>query len=264
MKKWKKRLGMVVLAIFVMAAGVSIYTMLYPPEGVLILEYHKVNDTDQDDPYTVPVQDFCEQLDYLQQQGYETISLLDFMKAAKGKANLPKKAVVLTFDDGYIDNYTELLPVLEEKKAKATVFMVTNYIGTEGYLTWQQLHDMQKRGIEIGSHTANHDPLTPMTPERIEDEIGLSKLLLEWNGIHPVFFFSYPNGIYNDEAIAALKKNQYLAAVTGHSGINTFATNPYLLQRLNIPRPRMGLLEFKVRLFKANLFTRLGILQHSN
>lgn len=86
--------------------------------------------------------------------------MLDFMKAKRGKMELPAKPVILTFDDGYEDNYTEMLPILEEYGMKATVYVITNQIGQPGYLTWDQLRAMQVRGIEIGSHTANHDPLT--------------------------------------------------------------------------------------------------------
>ena len=90
----------------------------------------------------------------------------------------------------------------------------------------------------------------------------LSKLLLEWNGIHTVFSFSYPNGAFSADMPGMLERNDYLTAVTGDDGLNTLATNPYLLQRINIPHPRLGLTEFKVRLLKARIMTRLGIHQH--
>ena len=247
--------------VLVLGGLFAVYTAFNPPTGVLVLEYHMVNDQ-EDDVCAVTTADFKQQLDYLAEQGYQPISLLDFMKAKKGKFTLPEKPVVLTFDDGYIDNYTILLPILEERQLKGTVFMVTNAIGQDGYLSWEQLRDMQARGMEIGSHTANHLPLDGMNQAQIEDEIKLSKLILEWNGIHTVYFLSYPNGIYNDTAVKALADSEYLGAVTGHAGYNAFATDTYLLQRVNIPRPHFGLLEFKLRLLKAQIYTKLGILQH--
>ena len=120
----------------------------------------------------------------------------------------------------------------------------------------------QHSGIEIGSHTANHDPLTSMDAARQLDEVHLSKLLLEWNGIHTVYTFSYPNGAYDASLPALLAQNEYLTAVTGDAGLNTFETDPYLMQRVNIPHPRFGLLEFKLRLLKAEIFTKLRIHQH--
>ncbi|MFC2337823.1 MAG: polysaccharide deacetylase family protein [Negativicutes bacterium] len=258
---WKRWLGVFFAICLLAAGGLAASIAIFPPEGVLILEYHKVNDW-SDDSYTVPTADFAAQLDELSARGYTTISLLDFLRAKKGKQKLPDKPVILTFDDGYLDNYTDMLPLLEARGMKATVFMVTNDIGLPGYLTWDALRDMQERGIEIGSHTANHLPLTGMPPSEAEKEVKLSKLLLEWNGIRTVFGFSYPNGSYAEYISAILKRNEYLAAVTGDPGLNTMDTDPYLLQRINIPRPRLGLTEFRLRLFKADLCDRLGLWRH--
>ncbi|MBR4695883.1 MAG: polysaccharide deacetylase family protein, partial [Selenomonadaceae bacterium] len=141
-------------------AGTLMAFLLYlyatpAPKGFPVLEYHMVTSRDVtlDDSdayaYNVPPEDFREQLDYLQQQGYTTISMLEYMKARKGKAELPEKPIILTFDDGYMDNYAEMLPILEEHGMKATVYMVTNDIGTPGYLGWEELRAMQERGVEI-------------------------------------------------------------------------------------------------------------------
>ena len=234
------------------------------PAGIPVLEYHMITETASPDEelYNVPPSDFREQMDYLRQEGYTTISMMDYAKARKGKIELPANPIILTFDDGYENNYTVLLPILEEYGLKATVYMVTNNIGRQGYLSWNQLRDMQERGIEIGSHTANHQPLTMLDPLKQEEEMKLSKLLLEWNGIHTVFSFSYPNGAFSADMPGMLERNDYLTAVTGDDGLNTLGTNPYLLQRINIPHPRLGLTEFKVRLLKARIMTRLGIHQH--
>ena len=236
------------------------------PEGFPILEYHMVR-SEQVEPdeiaYNVSPEEFREQLAYLKEEGYTTISLLDYMKARKGKLTLPEKPIVLTFDDGYDDNYYEMLPILEEFGMKATVYMITNKIGQPKYLTWDELRDMQRRGIEIGSHTANHLPLTILTPEDRHDEVYLSKLLMEWNGIKTVFTFSYPNGAYDETMPTLLQETEYLTAVTGDGGLNTMQTNPYLLQRINIPHSHFGLTEFKFRLWKGEAMAKLGIFQHN-
>ena len=252
-------------SVLLLGSGVCIWLTFTPsPKGVPILEYHMIGTVKDPsgDAYAVPADEFRRQLDYLTENGYTTITMLEFVKASKGKFTLPEKPIILTFDDGYKDNYTTMLPLLEERGMKATVFMVTNDIGTEGYLTWEDLRDMQDRGLEIGSHTANHLPLTELSPQKQDEEVRLSKLLMEWNGIKTVFSFSYPNGVYDDTSPELLQKNEYLSAVTGDAGLNTFQTNPYLMQRVNIPKPRFGLWEFKWRLKKAELATRLNIKQH--
>lgn len=257
-----KRMIMAAAAVLLLFIG---WLQLTPaPAGIPVLEYHMVNELDGEEgwEYNVPPEAFRQQLDYLQEQGYTTITMLEYMKARKGKLDLPEKPIILTFDDGYEDNYTTMLPILEEYGMKAMVYMVTNKIGKPDYLTWNELRDMQERSIEIGSHTANHQPLTRLDAEKQAEEVKLSKLLMEWNGIRTVFSFSYPNGAYSAEMPDMLRENEYLTAVTGDAGLNTFETDPYLMQRINIPHPRFGLAEFKFRLWKAGVMTRLGIRQH--
>ena len=260
-RNWLGRIFGAAAVLVILTAAVFGVTAAFPPEGVLILEYHKVNNWSEDS-YTVKPEDFAAQMDELRAQGYETISILDFLRAKKGKQTLPEKAVIVTLDDGYKDNYTDMLPIMESRGMKATVFMVTNDIGLPGYLTWDMLRDMQNRGIEIGSHTANHLPLTEMSPADAREEVQLSKTLLEWNGIKTIFGLSYPNGKYKDFMPQMLKESEYLAAVTGDAGLNTFETNPYLLHRINIPRPHFGIEEFRLRIWKAKIFARLGLFQN--
>ena len=232
-----------------------------PPEGCPILEYHMVTENPHPDakPYVVPPEDFAEQLDYLAEEGYTTITPQDYARARKGKQQLPEKPIILSFDDGYEDNWRVVLPMLEERGMKAVFYMVTNSIGKPGYLTWDNLFDMERRGMEIGSHTANHLPLTTLSPEKQREELRLSKLMLEWKGMKTIYSFSYPNGSYNAGVVAMLAEEEYLTAVTGEAGLNTLETNPYLLRRVNIPPPHFGLTEFRLRLMKADIAARFEV-----
>lgn len=250
------------ICIFIVVAVFIAYLAVTPADrGVIILEYHMINDnTDGDEKkYSVTPAEFREQLAYLKANGYETISMRDFMLAKKGRLTLPEKPIVLTFDDGYKDNYYNMLPILEEFAMKATVYIVTNDIGKEKYLSYNELKDMQSRGVEFGSHTANHLPLTALSREKQIEEIKLSKLILEWNGLNTIYTFSYPNGAYDENLPQILKENEYLTAVTGEAGVNTFNTNPYLLHRTHILNPTFGLYEFRYRLLKAEIYNKLGI-----
>ena len=232
-----------------------------PPEGFPILEYHMVTENPHPDakPYVVPPEDFAEQLDYLAEEGYTTITPQDYARARRGKQQLPEKPIILSFDDGYEDNWRVVLPMLEERGMKAVFYMVTNSIGKPGYLTWDNLFDMERRGMEIGSHTANHLPLTTLSPEKQREELRLSKLMLEWKGMKTIYSFSYPNGSYNAGVVTMLAEEEYLTAVTGEAGLNTLETNPYLLRRVNIPPPHFGLTEFRLRLMKADIAARLDV-----
>ena len=246
--------------IFLIAALFCAFIFSLPePEGFPILEYHSITDTP--DPraevYSVPPAEFSAQLDYLQENGYTTITLNDYMKARRFGDPLPEKPIVLTFDDGYIDNYTEMLPILEAHKMTAVIYVITNFLGKPGYLTFEQVQDMQRRGLEIGLHGADHIPLPILDGEFLDNQIIKSKILLEWSGLDPIGSISYPNGAYDDRIIEMLKAENYLTAVTGEVGLNNFETDPYKLRRVHIRKPRFGILEFRWRLLKANIFERL-------
>ena len=248
-------------AFFILATIITSIIFLLPePEGFPILEYHQVTDEPLDpdfEVYNVPPAEFAAQLDYLQAEGYTTITLQDFMRVVHGKGSLPAKPIVLTFDDGYADNYTTMLPILEAHKMTAVVYVITNELGKKNYLTLDELKDMQRRGIEIGSHTADHLPLTSLDETTRLKQIRDSKIFLEWSGLQTIYSLSYPNGAFNSEIVEILKREEYLTAVTGETGLNTFETNPYELYRVHIRKPRFGLAEFKFRLFKAEFFAKL-------
>ena len=253
-------------AIFLFTAIFATIIFSMPtPEGFPILEYHMVteNPTPESEVYNVPPEEFAAQLDYLQQNGYTTITLQDFMRAKHGKAQLPEKPIVLTFDDGYENNYTEMLPILEAHGMTAVVYVITNELGKEGYLTLEQVKDLQLRGIEIGSHTADHLALGMLSGEFLLNQVRNSKLFLEWSGLATIYSFSYPNGDYNEKLIELLRNENYLTAVTGDAGLNTFETNPYALRRVHIRKPRFGITEFKWRLFKAELMEKIKLVVSS-
>lgn len=242
---------------------IGIIFSLPKPEGFPILEYHMITNNPPKDSevYNVPPEEFAAQLDYLQQNGYTTMTLREFMRAKHGKITLPENPVVLTFDDGYENVYTEMLPILEAHKMTAVVYVITNELGKPGYLTLEQVKDMQRRGIEIGSHTADHLALVMLSGDFLMNQIRNSKIFLEWSGVETIYSFSYPNGAYNSELIELLKSENYLTAVTGDIGLNTLKTNPYALRRVHIRQPHFGITEFKWRLLKAELAEkiRLGI-----
>ena len=243
-------------AIFLFSLIFAAIIFLSPePEGFPILEYHTITDNPMQgsEVYNVKPEEFAAQLDYLQQNGYTTVTLQEFMRAKHGKVKLPEKPIILTFDDGYDNNYTEMLPILEAHGMKAVVYVITNEIGKEGYLTLEQIKDMQRRGLEIGSHTADHIPLVMLDEEILLNQVRYSKIFLEWSGLETIYSFSYPNGEYNLELAKLVQREGYLTAVTGDVGLNTLESNPYTLKRVHIRQPRFGIAEFKWRLRKAEL-----------
>lgn len=198
------------------------------PSGTRILCYHRVNDVKKEYLSLSPSQ-FREQMGFLAQAGYRTVSLAEFFDDPGDE-----KSIVITFDDGYRDNLENAFPLLNEFGFRATVFCVGSKIGEEGYLTRQDLRQMHEAGWEIGSHTLSHPDLRSLDPELKWQEIAGSKSFLEAFLDLQVDFFCYPFGFYDEESVAFVQKAGYRGACTNRPGANPDATDPYLLRRTEI------------------------------
>ena len=231
------RYGLGILA-FALLVFISWLTLTPAPQGILVLEYHHICDEIGEDgaAYAVPVADFAQQLDYLQAEGYTTITMQDYMRAKKGKQELPAKPVILTFDDGYEDNYTNAYPILKKYDFKATIFVVTGFLDRhkKGYLSWDQAREMNKNGINIESHTVNHKSMTDLTDDELRSELVDSKKKAESELGHAVNYVAYPTGTYNLHIAQMVKEAGYKAAFTIKYGNVDKASNIFALERVPI------------------------------
>ena len=126
---------------------------------VLVLNYHMVNSMFIS--LAIEPEDFDWQMKYLVDHGYHTITPDELYNYLEGTGTLPDRPVLITFDDGYVDNYTHAYPILKKYNLKATIFVVTGFLSKrKGYLTWDQLREMEKNGITIESHTVTHCLMT--------------------------------------------------------------------------------------------------------
>ena len=154
---------------------------------VLVLNYHMVNRMFIS--LAIEPEDFDWQMKYLVEHGYHTISPDELYDFLAGTGRLPDRPVLITFDDGYVDNYTTAYPILKKYNLKATIFVVTGFLGKrKGYLTWDQLREMEKNGITVESHTVTHAPLPQLSDERIREELVESKRQAEKELGHPIEF----------------------------------------------------------------------------
>jgi peptidoglycan/xylan/chitin deacetylase (PgdA/CDA1 family) len=168
------------------------------------------------------------QLDLLHEFGYETIVFKDIEEG-----NIPKKPIILTFDDSYDDFYTKAYPELLKKKMKAITYVITDKLDTEGYLTTNQLREMRNNGIEIASHTLTHPDLKTLTDEELRKEIFDSKAFLEKLLNEKVLSFAYPFGKYNLRIRKVVEDAGYKYATTVNPGNATFK-EPLDLQRYKV------------------------------
>lgn len=219
-------------------------------QAVPILYYHSVMQ-EKGNELRMPPEQFEAQMAYLQDKGYQSVSLEQLYQASYKGGALPAKPFVISFDDGYVDNYTTAFPILTKHGFTATIFMVTSYINGEGFMSWHQLKELVANGWEIEGHTTNHPYLTKMDPSTVLSELNSSKELLEKELGHPVNFFAYPYGELNANIVQALKDTGYLMAVTTERGWADVKADAWHVQRIYC-YASMGMNEFSRRMQNPN------------
>lgn len=192
---------------------------------VPILMYHYISIPPEDaDIYrtdlSVAPDDFREQMQYLADNGFTTIDLYDLSLAITAKIELPAKPVIITMDDGYLDNYTEAFPVLQELGLKATFFIVSEFVdfGREGYMTWPMIEEMAAAGMRMEPHSRTHPDLRERDADFLIWEMqGPQETLAAHLGYTPRFF-AYPGGSYDEDTIAMLQELDFWGAVSTAGG----------------------------------------------
>ncbi|HEX6348736.1 MAG TPA: polysaccharide deacetylase family protein [Candidatus Dormibacteraeota bacterium] len=200
---------------------------------VPILMYHRVTAARPlDDPYRncVPVASFERHLRWLARRGYQTVELDVVARYASGDphSRLPRKPLVITFDDGYRDNLDLALPVLERFGYRAVVFVVTSTIGSvnsfdppgsEGplpMLTAEEIRKLRSRGMAIGSHTHTHpQSLAALDESTLGDELTRSRAILEELLQEPVRSLAYPHSQVDARVESAAAAAGYQSACAG-------------------------------------------------
>ena len=172
----------------------------------------------------------------LKRKGYTTISLEELFNSLYHTKPLPKKPICITFDDGYKDGYLNAFKLLKSLGLKGTYFVITNRLNKKNYLTWNELTQMKRKGMEIGSHSASHIDLIKTSPGKVWWEIASSKSVLEKKLQEPIYFFCHPFGHFNSKTEFLLKKAGYLLATTKESGRIAKSSHPYRIPRIRIRR----------------------------
>lgn len=217
-----------------------------------VLMYHKVNDRPEN-PLSVPVGLFDEQMALLRERGYAVVSLDAVLDHVAGRAPLPPRAVLITFDDGYRDNLENAMPVLQRYGYPGVVFVPIGFLDDarplpheerlagrsllNPTLHWDELPELEAGGLRVESHGIGHRPLADLEIDEAAREITLSKLRLEERLGRPIRAFAYVKGSvahYRPVHVSLLRQAGYELAFTSVSGANTGALDPLQIHRYNV------------------------------
>jgi peptidoglycan/xylan/chitin deacetylase (PgdA/CDA1 family) len=215
--------------------------------SIPILMYHSI-EYEKGNELRLPVEKFREQMKYLKDKNYTTLNLDELYNFLVNNKAIPEKSVVITFDDGYEDNYKNAYPILKEFGFNACIFVITSTIDNDkSYLTSNQLRQMDANGIEIESHTLNHNDLSKLSYKDQIDTLEKSKEYIERTLNKKVKYIGYPFGKWNEDTIKATKKLGYSMAFTTIGGWAQKEEGIYTLNRVYISS-NFGISEFKRRL----------------
>ena len=196
-------------------------TILARPQ-VPILCYHQIRDWRPKDSqsskdYIIPTGAFREQMQMLADSGYHTVLPDQLYAYLTTGAKLPSKPVMLTFDDGDLDQYETAVPILEKHGFKGAFFIMTVAIGRRGkqpYMDKTQIKDLSDRGHAIGAHTWDHHNVKKYQGDDWKIQVEEPKAKLEAIIGKPIKYFAYPFGLWNKQALPEIQKRGYVAAFT--------------------------------------------------
>lgn len=221
---------------------------LVPPAGapersvhVPVLTYHRVialraNASPIETDLTVEPATFSASMRALRAAGFHTVTQEQVFDALWRGAALPSKPVLLTFDDGYVDDVKRILPVLRREHMVATFFIITGRFREPGFLTAAQVRELDQAGMDIGDHSRSHLDLTAMAAPQLAAETAGSRRALQRVVGHPVYAFAYPSGRNDATVRAAVGRAGFTMAYTTAYGTTLSTTAPLEMPRLHVGR----------------------------
>ena len=236
---------------------------------VPVLMYHHINHH-KGDMVTITPEVFEDQMEYLYRAGYRTLKIAELIACINGGLTLTQKAVVVTFDDGWLDNYIYAFPTLKKYKINATVFLITDRVENASLinskfkiqnskllipthkeskvliekgedwkvvLNWELIKEMSNSGmIEFYSHTKSHTKCNSLTEKELMEEMKESREIIEKKLGSPCPYFCWPYGKYNDLAINVAKKIGYKATFTTNLGVVKTGSDPFTINRIIVKK----------------------------
>lgn len=229
---------------------------------VPVLAYHHVN-VHKGDMVTVLPEVFERQMRFLRDAGYRTLSTWELLSYINGEISLDEKAVMITFDDGWLDNYVHAFPVLRKYNINATVFITTDWIErasentldlneripdhkesfslidrNEGHrvlLNWELVREMSGSGlVEFHSHTKSHRKCHNLSAKELKEELEVSKGVMEERLDRPCIALCWPFGRNNDLSVDIARESGYSLLFTTRHGVVEKGSDPFSINRIAV------------------------------
>jgi hypothetical protein len=183
--------------------------------------------------YTLDARLFEDHLDSMLGAGYETVSLNRYLGACRGQNALPPRPIIITFDDGHASVREFAVELLRARRLTATAFLVTGKVGTPGYLTWKDIACLVAAGLEVGSHTVSHRPLTALSDEELHTELTASRKAIVEHVKPQHCHLSLPHG-FGDRRVIAAALDCYDTVCTSEFAVNDPRHGPRVLARMAV------------------------------
>ncbi len=224
--------GLAVLAVL----GIFIFTFWMRDHYVVpVMTYHNISDVKgMYSLNNVTPESFAWQMKFLKKHRYHVISFDDLIDGLKKGRVFARDTVVIQFDDGYQDNYTGAFPVLKKYRFPAVEFLISDKVGTPGFLTWDQVKEMDAYDFKAGAHTRHHLYLPDLPLDQARDEIIGSKKIIEEHLGHRIDYFCYPSGGFTEEVEGIVEQAGFKAAVTTNRGQDRLNRDLFALRRVHM------------------------------
>ena len=251
---------------FILLHGVK----FFGTSGIVILEYHRISDSiSPEDVHSIYPEEFHFQIEYLVTNGYKIVSLPEVVHLLSNGYNKREKIIALTFDDGHKDNIQYAYPILKKFNVKATMFVLSDYVGKKGWLdekgnlntekvkrgqwwdllSWDELAEIRDH-FWIEAHGKSHRYMSTLAKHELREELlDPISVIKETLNIQSTVF-CYPFGDYNNEVVEQTKLLGYAGACSTHKGVNeAYITDLWKLKRNEVGR---GITETQFKLLLNN------------
>ena len=201
---------------------------------VPILAYHRIGEPTGDHVPTVTPESFEAQLACIARRRVTVLDLDEVIGMMKRCEPIPRRSIVITFDDGYEETASIAAGLLRRFGFRATVFVTPKEVGSPGFMSWEQVRAIANDGLTIGSHTLHHTYLPVVSREQARRELVESKQMLEQQLGRSIDWLSYPVGGFTPEIQALVRAAGYRAALTTNRGVSKRSDDLFAIRRIKV------------------------------